>query len=103
MVIENNPVPHNPPVPQEVIDMTKEILEHLHALHLQSIYEMGSIEVIDWVLAEQLMVHFAIVNLAIGEVLNTSLRELVTLTEHACTALLKDIRVALGPTMYNLR
>ena len=79
----------------------KTLLEHLHALHLQALFEMGSIRIVDRVSAEQLMASFAHVNLVMGEDLNKSLRSLVDITKGACSDLLVDIRSALGPTMFN--
>ena len=90
------------PVPPEVINITKDILECLHSFHLQSLFEMGSVRVVDRVLAEFLMANFARVNLIMGEDLNVSLQELVSTTEGACNDLLADIKVAMGPTIYGM-
>ena len=89
-------------LPPSIIQSIKIILEHLHALHLQALFEMGSIRVVDRVSAEQLMACFAHVNLVMGEDLNKSLRSLVDITKGACSDLLADIRMALGPTMFNM-
>ena len=48
------------------------------------------------------MAHFAWVNLVIGKDLNISLHALVTVMEKACMSLHKEIRTALGPTMYKM-
>ena len=66
----------------------KTLLERLHALHLQALFEMGSVRVVDRVSAEQLMASFAHVNLVMGEDLNKSLRSLVDVTKGACADLL---------------
>ena len=48
------------------------------------------------------MANFAHVNLVMGEDLNKSLRSLVDTTKGACSDLLADIRMALGPTMFSM-
>ena len=70
-------------VPSRVIAQTKEVLKHLNTLHLWVLFEMGSIRAVDRVLAKQVMAHFARVNLVMGEDLNISLWELVTVMEEA--------------------
>ena len=89
-------------LPPSVVQTTKVLLERLHSLHLQALFEMGSIRVVDRVSAEQLMASFAHVNLVMGEDLNKSLCSLVDTTKGACSDLLADIRTALGPTMFNM-
>ena len=89
-------------LPPSITRTIKALLEHLHALHLQALFEMGSIRVVDRVSAEQPMASFACVNLLMGEDLNKSLRSLVDITKGACSDLLMDIRTALGPTMFNM-
>ena len=89
-------------LPPSITQTIKTLLEHLHALHLQALFEMGSIRVVDRVSAEQLMASFAHVNLVMGEDLNKSLQSLVDITKGACTDLCADIKTALGPTMFNM-
>ena len=89
-------------LPPSVAQTIKVLLEHLHALHLQALFEMGSVRVVDRVSAEQLMANFAHVNLVMGEDLNKSLCSLVDTTKGACSDLLADIRAALGPTMFSM-
>ena len=36
---------------ERVLETTREILAHIHALHLQTMHEMGSIRELDWTLA----------------------------------------------------
>ena len=78
------------------------LLERLHALHLQALFEMGSVRVVDRVSAERLMASFAHMNLVMGEDLNKSLRSLVDVTKGACVDLRTDIKTALGPTMFSM-
>ena len=75
-------------LPPSIAQTIKVLLEHLHALHLQALFEMGSVRVVDQVSAEQLMASFAHVNLVMGEDLNKSLRSLVDTTKGACSNLL---------------
>ena len=89
-------------LPPSIAQTIKVLLERLHALHLQALFEMGSVRVVDRVSAEQLMANFAHVNLVMGEDLNKSLRLLVDTTKGACSDLLADIRAALGPTMFSM-
>ena len=83
-------------LPPSVAQTIKVLLERLHALHLQALFEMGSVRVVDRVSAEQLMANFAHVNLVMGEDLNKSLRSLVDTTKGACSGLLADIRHGSG-------
>ena len=89
-------------LPPSVAQTTTILLECLHALHLQAMFEMGSVRVVDRVSAEQLMASFAHVNLVMGEDLNKSLQSLVDITKGACSELLVDLRMALGPTMFGM-
>ena len=58
---------------QQVIDTMQEVLEHVHAIRLQTMYEMGSICKLDQTLARVLMAEFAMVQLIIGQDLTKSL------------------------------
>ena len=83
-------------LPPSVVQTIKVLLEHLHALHLQALFEMGSVRVVDRVSAEHLMASFAHVNLVMGEDLNKSLHSLVDTTKGACSDLLADIQNGSG-------
>ena len=58
---------------QRVIETTQEILECVHALHLQTMHEMGSVWELDWTLAHTLMAEFARLQLVMGRDLTKSL------------------------------
>ena len=58
---------------QQVIDTMQGILEHVHAIHLQALYKMGSACELDWTLARALMAKFMRVQLVIGQNLTKSL------------------------------
>ena len=98
-VSRSNLLPDDPSVPPEVMAQAKEILEDLHGLHLCALFEMGSVRAVDRNLAERVMVHFARINLLLGEDLNVSLQELVTVTQEASKGLQWDIKLSLGATM----
>ena len=89
----------DPSVPPEVIAQAREILENLHGLHLCALFEMGSVRAVDRILAELVMAHFARINLLLGEDLNVSLQELVTVTQEASKGLQRDIKLSLGATV----
>ena len=89
----------DPSVPPEVLAQAKEILGDLHGLHLRALFEMGSVRAVDRILAELVMAHFARINLLLGEDLNVSLRELVTVTQEASKGLQRDIKLSLGATV----
>ena len=47
IVIDDETDVEDTPLPPSVVQIIKDILEHLHTLHLQSLFEMGSIRVVD--------------------------------------------------------
>ena len=59
--------------PQWVIEITQGILERIHAIRLQALYEIGSAREQDRTLAHALMTEFARVQLVIGKDLTQSL------------------------------
>ena len=58
---------------QHVIETTQEILVHIHALHLQTMHEMGSVQELDWTLTRTFMAEFVRLQLIIGQDLTKSL------------------------------
>ena len=58
---------------QRVIETTQEILACVHALHLQTMHEMGSVRELDWTLAHVLMAEFVRLQLIVGWDLTKSL------------------------------
>ena len=91
-------LPDDSSISPEVLAQAREILEDLHGLHLHALFEMGSVRAVDRILAEMVMAHFARINLLLGEDLNVSLRELVTVTQEASKGLQRDIKLSLGDT-----
>ena len=92
-------LPDDSSIPPEVLAQAREILEDLHGLHLRALFEMGSVRAVDRILAELVMAHFARINLLLGEDLNVSLRELVTVAQEASRGLQRDIKLSLGDTV----
>ena len=76
---------------ERVLETTHGILEHIHALHLQTMHEMGSVREVDRTLARTLMVEFVRLQLIVGEDLTKSLMALCTDLEASCAALVSDI------------
>ena len=85
---------------QQVIDTMQEVLERIHAIRLQTMYQMGSIRELDQTLAQVLMVEFARMQLIIGQDLTKSLIALQLDLETSSQALLSDVAriVNLHPT-----
>ena len=76
---------------QPVIDITQGILERIHAIHLQALYEMGCTRELDRTLAHALMAEFARVQLVIGKDLTKSLIALQLDLETSSQGFLSDI------------
>ena len=76
---------------ERVLEVTHGILERIHALHLQTMHEMGSVQEVDRVLAQTLMAEFVRLQLIVGEDLTKRLMALITALEASCAALVSDI------------
>ena len=76
---------------QRAIDTTQEILECVHAIHLQTMYEMGSMREVDQTLARALMAEFTRMQLIIGQDLTKSLIALQLDLETSSQVLLSDV------------
>ena len=57
---------------EHVLETTHRILEHIHALHLQTMHEMGSMREVDRTLAQTLMAEFVRLQFIVGEDLTKS-------------------------------
>ena len=79
------------PHSERVLENTHRILERIHALHLQTMHEMGSVRELDWTLAQSLMAEFARLQLIVGEDFTKSLIALCTDLEASCEMLVSDI------------
>ena len=76
---------------ERVLETTHEILAHIHALHLQTMHEMGSMREVDRTLARTLMAEFVRLQLIVGEDFTKSLIALHTDLEASCEVLVSDI------------
>ena len=76
---------------KRVLKTTREILECIHALHLETMHEMGSMREVDRTLAQTLMAEFARLQLIVGEDFTKSLLALCTDLEASCEVLVSDI------------
>ena len=76
---------------ERVMEATREILARVHALHLQTMHEMGSVRELDQTLAQTLLAESARVQLIIGEDFTKSLITLRTDLEASCEVFLSDI------------
>ena len=76
---------------ERVLEAMREILARVHALHLQTMHEMGSVRELDQTLAQTLLAESARLHLIIGEDFTKSLIALRTDLEASCEVLLSDI------------
>ena len=76
---------------EQVLEATREILTHVHALHLQTMHEMGSVQELDRTLARIFLAESVRVQLIIAEDFTKSLIALRTDLEASCEVLLSDI------------
>ena len=74
-----------------MIDTKQEILACVHALRLQTMYEIGSVRELDWTLAHVLMAEFARLQLIVGQDLTKSLIALQMDLETSSQVLLSDV------------
>ena len=81
---------------QHVIETMQEILVRVHALHLQTMHEMGSMRELDQTLAHALMAEFARLQLIVGQDLTKSLIALRINLEASSEAFLSDVAKTLN-------
>ena len=72
------------------METARKILARVHAIHLQTMHEMGSMQELDQTLACTLMAEFVRLQLIIGEDLTKSLIAFRTDLETSCEVLLSD-------------
>ena len=84
------------PSREQVLGTTKEILDRVHALHLQTMQKMESMHEIDRTLAQTLMAELARLQLIVNEDLTRSLVALHADIEASCTVLVSDITRIMG-------
>ena len=72
------------------METARKILEHIHAIRLQTMYEMESVRELERTLVHTLMAEFVRLQLIIGEDLTKSLIALRSDLETSCEALSSD-------------
>ena len=75
---------------ERALETACEILEHIHAIRLQTMHEMGSVRELERTLVRTLMAEFVRLQLIIGEDLTKSLIALHSDLETSCEALSSD-------------
>ena len=76
---------------ERALETAREILEHIHTIHLQTMHEMGSVRELEWTLVHTLMSEFVRLQLIIGEDLAKSLTALHSELETSSEALSSDL------------
>ena len=76
---------------ERALETAREILEHVHAIRLQAIHEMGNVRELEQTLVRTLMAEFARLQLIIGEDLTKSLMALRSDLETSSEALSSDL------------
>ena len=76
---------------QRALETAREILEHIHAIHLQTMHEMGGVRELEWTLFHTLMAEFARLQLILDEDLTKSLSALRSELETSSEALSSDL------------
>ena len=76
---------------ERALETTREILEHIHSIHLQTMHEMGGMRELERTLVRTLMAEFARLQLILGEDLTKSLSALHSKLETSSEALSSDL------------
>ena len=76
---------------ERALETAREILEHIHAIRLQTMHEMGGMQELEQTLVHTLMAEFARLQLIIGEDLTKSLTALHSELETSSEALSSDL------------
>ena len=87
-----------PPTPvlvdHEVMELVRDTLDQVYALHLKTLQEMGFIWEVDRALAKSIMSEFIRLQLIVGEDLNTSLQAIHADLEVTTDELIRDLDIA---------
>ena len=81
---------------ERALETARKILEHIHAIRLQTMHEMGGMRELEWTLVHTLMAEFARLQLILGEDLTKSLTALCSELETSSEALSSDLVRALN-------
>ena len=87
-----------PPTPalgdHEVMELVRDTLDQVYALHLETLQEMGFIQEVDRALAKSIMSEFIRLQLIVGDDLNTSLWAMHADLEATMDELIRDLDIA---------
>ena len=81
---------------KRALETARKILEHIYAIHLQTMHEIGGVRELEWTLVRTLMAEFARLQLILGENLTKSLTALCSELETSSEALSSDLVRALN-------
>ena len=76
---------------ERALETARKILEHIHAIRLQTMHEMGGMRELEWTLVRTLMAEFVRLQLILGEDLTKSLSALRSELETSSEALSSDL------------
>ena len=90
-----DPFPDNP-TPAQLRDTTAELLLKAQEMHMESLFETGSVRLVDRLLTEALMTEFARLGMILSEDLVASLRAFQTEVKESCETLFQNLESALS-------
>ena len=90
-----DPFPDNP-TPDQLRDTTAELLFEAQKMHLESLFETGSVRLVDHLLTEALMTEFVRLGTILSEDLAASLRAFWTEVKESCETLFQGLEAALS-------
>ena len=90
-----DPFPDNP-TPAQLRDTMAELLLQAQEMHVESLFETGSIRLVDCLLTEALMTEFARLGMILSEDLVASLRAFRTQVKESCENLFQNMESALS-------
>ena len=90
-----DPFPDNP-TPTQLRDTMMELLFQAQEMHIESLFETGSIRLVDCMLTEALMTEFARLGMILSEDLVASLTAYQTEVKESCETLFQNLEVALS-------
>ena len=76
---------------ERAVETARKILEHIHAICLQTMHEMGGMRDLEWTVVHTLMAEFVRLQLILGEDLTKSLSALCSELETSSEALSSDL------------
>ena len=94
-----NPSPPPALSGHEILELVRDTLDQVYALHLETLQEMGFIREVDRALSKSLMSEFIRLQLIVGDDLNTSLRAMHADLEATSDELIRDLDIAAQNSM----